>query len=166
MGAHLSASGISVQIYDQYGNPETRVYHGMYTFLNGRKQKDILQTAPTKPIEQGVEGSSDWLTVIVVADSQAKLDSIKKEPDVAALANAVGDYETSGSSRRVLLVFDVDGVRKSFQNALTIASGGFESFEPKKFNVVHVKVLPAETDLHDDRHPLKKEWLGMTFALE
>ena len=162
MGCKAAEDGISVQFYDDRGEPDGVPLYGRRALLFGSLQKNVTGGNPT---DQEIEfpGSDDWLTVIGVADTQAKLDKIVEDWRGGC------PPQTSCCSHRVTIDLRIGGVRQVFKDRITIASGPIVSLKKGeiKIDVVHVKVLAAGTKLSDlpANHPLRTEFKGGSIAL-
>ena len=169
MGCTASDSGISLQFCNKDGSPDGHPIYGRYAVLFGLEQEKLLCEKGSTPDEQRFKGSDDWLTIIAVADSPEKLQDIIDHTPPAVCVPA----HTSGSSHRACIELHIGAIRKSFRDRITIASGPITSFPPRpiKMDVVHVKVLPAETTLTEiaNENPdntIIKEFAGNAITLE
>lgn len=163
MGCRATEDGISLQFCDKDGNTDGAPIYGKYAALFGKKHKDILAVGrPPTPEEQQFPGSDDWLTLIAIADTKDKLDAIIHEsvPDSDRTA-----CETSGSSRRARIELHVGGIRDSFKDRITIASGPVVTIKPPLVDVVHIKAFPVGTRM-DDKNPSFPEWEGMSILIQ
>ncbi len=156
MGTKVTASGVSIQFCKDDGTPEGAPFYSRYVRLRGQLQSKVIAMSgrAANAEEEKHPGSEDWLTLIAVADSPEKLDEILSETTVEA-----STAHTSGSSRRVCVELSIGGIRQSFKDRVTIASGPIVQFDPPIVHVVHVKVLAADTKM-DDGHPLLDEFEG------
>lgn len=165
MGARATNNGISVQFCFADGSPNGVPLYGRFAELFGKRQEQVIASGPAQtPDEAQVRGSDDWLTLIVVADTQDKLDQILRVTPAAVLASTP---QTSHSSRRVAVELDIGSQRQSLTDCITIASGPIVSIATPIIDVVHVKILPhgiAMADLAAD-HPLKAEFVGGSFFI-
>jgi hypothetical protein len=166
MGMKVTNNGISVQFCQKDGSPDGLPFYGRYAGLFGQVRSDVLSASGVGATQDETmfQGSDDWLTLIAVADTPEKLDQILSE--TARIPQTPAD--TSGSSRRAQVELHIGGVRQSFANRLTIASGPILQFKPPKIHVVHVKVLPEGILLGDlgADHPLVAEFIGNSPLLE
>jgi hypothetical protein len=107
------------------------------------------------PEEHEYPGSQDWLTLVAIADTKERLESLVEESGVA-----ITESQTSGSSRRVQIELHVSNIRRTLHNRVTIASGPIiKPTDPPIMNVVHIKVL-GEGTVMDPRHPLWEEFMA------
>jgi hypothetical protein len=162
MGCTAAKDGISVQFYDDRGEPDGTPLYGRFATMFGSLRRDVTKDNPTDQ-EKQFPGSDDWLTVIGVADTKAKLDKIVSDWQGGS------PPQTSCSSHRVSIDLRIGGVQQVFRDRTTIASGPIISLikDKIKIDVVHVKVLSAGaslTDLAAD-HPLVTEFQGGAIAL-
>lgn len=140
MGTELDDAGISVQLYDEFDKPKGSPIHGTFTLIAGQPREKIVGTGTLTPEETLEPGSDDWLTLVVVADSQERFDAIVNSTKVKPLTKSL----TSHSSWRVLVELHVGNRHATFSNCVTVASGPILSLEPGKvrIKVAHVKVVP------------------------
>jgi hypothetical protein len=157
MGTIVDAAGISLQLYDDEGRPLGDPHFGKYALLAGLKRADIARAKPLTAAESNEPGSEDWLTLVAVADTEARLEQILRE---TAVRRHDASYSSAGSWR-VLVEMHVGDMRARFENRVTIASGPFivRPNEPILMSVTHVKVL-AEDTVMDDKHRLFPEFKG------
>ena len=152
MGTTVTASGVSIQLCDPRGeNAEDPIFSRFVRVLGEPRTKVIARSGPLMGAEITNPGSDDWLTLIAVADSNEKLLQIVDDSGLP-----VSEAQTSGSSHRVRVVFDISGRRQTVNGATTIASGPILSLDPvsPKMNVVHIKVIPVN-DSMNARHQVE-----------
>jgi hypothetical protein len=166
MGCHATSDGLSVQLYDAENKKYGKPVYGLYARMFGKKREDVVGGGQLTQIENNAKGSAEWLTVVAVADTQARLDDILAK-------HAVGEVPclSSGSSHRVKIFIWVDGAKEpdSFIGRTTIASGAVvKNKDSGKFsdvNVTHLKVLALGADPTKEPQ-LAAEFEGMTHYLE
>lgn len=117
---------------------------------------------PVEPnSENPVFGSFDWLTDVMVADTQESLGSLQPTQTL--------DAYTSSSSRGVLVQWSNSAERHSEKNCITIAidSGGapFPTSTEERYVVDTVYVMPWDTRLEDDQNPMWGLWKEQAIAL-
>ncbi len=154
MGTRVTESGVSVQFCDSRGKIEGPPVFSTYVRVLGQSRDKVFERTGVKETqeEHDFPGSQDWLTLVAIADSEERLNSLVSQSDLP-----VSDAQTSGASRRVQVELHVCGVRRTLQNRITIASGPVVSTNPPIMNVVHIKVL-GEGTVMDPRHPLWEEF--------
>lgn len=154
MGCTLDPAGITIQPVNNDGAPAEAPLYGPYVGLCGQRRPPD-NTLPAE--EQELPGSEEWFKLVAVADSQAKLDAIihKYCPE-----GCDPTYTTAGS-RRVRIETDIQGIRRSFVDRITIASGPDlpppSPTQQPRISVVHVKVLPEGATM-DRKHPLSYQF--------
>jgi hypothetical protein len=161
MGTRLTKAGLVIQLHDADGKPAGDPLFGRHAHIQGLRQSEVLQqSGALSPEEADHPGSQHWLTLVAAADSHEKLEKILRDaytPD--------GECFTSCSSRRVRVELHIGEERRSFQNAVTIASGPIVSLDLDHPNVhvVHVRVLPHGATMTKD---LIAEFDGGSRALQ
>ncbi len=135
MGTIVTDNGISIQFCHEDGSPDGVPLYGRYAGLFGQDRDEVLGPAGAGATQDELmfKGSKDWLSLIAVADTPEKLDQILSDTPISQTP-----ADTSGSSRRAQVELHIGGVRQSFPNRLTIASGPILQFDPPIIHVVHV----------------------------
>lgn len=163
MGIRAGDCGISIQFCQADGQPDGPPVHGRYIKLSGKPRQDVIKAGPPEtPDEKQFEGSEDWLTLIIVADTEEKLNAIAKHH------GPVSPPHTSHSSRRVCIETHIKRARRTYGDRITIASGPIVSLNPRNLRIdaVHVKALPAGAELRKMKKcPFKEEFVGGAIAL-
>src|ERR1700730_8078149 len=140
MGCRATDNGISIQFCKKNGAPDGAPFYGLYARLYGQRRELVLSSGGgATPDEQKFKGSDDWLTLIAVADTPEKLAQIIHE------TTGPGTNPDQSLSRpRAQIELHLGGVRQSYKDRITIASGPIVRITPPPvIDVVHVKVLPA-----------------------
>lgn len=159
MGLRTDKSGISVQLYDEENQPDGAPHFGAFTELRSTARREVVQSSGKLSAEENAAtGSEDWLTLVAVADTKARLDAIL---DKTKVPKTLAD--TSAASRRVLVELHVGKVRKTLENRIVIASGPTvtKNKGPATLNVVHIKVLHEDAKMNRS-NPLIDEFKGMS----
>ena len=162
MGTRVDKSGIAVQLYDDLNQPSGRPLFGRFAELYGELRDDVIKSGNEPSLEESKHpGSEDWLTLVAVADTEARL---RKILDDTAVTRKIPN--TSHSSRRVQVEVHVESTRLSLSGRTVIASGPIVSVKPgsPRIDVVHVKVFDHESQMDDD-HPHVDEFDGGSIAL-
>ncbi len=166
MGCHATQDGLSVQHYDDKNKLKGTPIYGPYARMFGKKRDSVVGAGGFTQQEANAKGSADWLTVVAVTDTDARLKKIIEEHaggEVACLS--------SGSSHRVTIHIWVGEAAKpaTFTGRTTIASGAIVRNPETKLlsdvNVTHLKVLAEGADVTKDPQ-LAAEFDGMTIYLE
>jgi hypothetical protein len=146
MGCTATDNGISIQFCTEDGKPDGAPLYGRYTRIFGKRRELVIAAGAAQTRDESdFKGSDDWLTLIAVADTPEKLEEIVHESNVPSSAP-----DTSCSSRRVQIELHIAGVRQTYKDRITLASGPIVQISPKPIiDVVHVKVLPAGAVLGD-----------------
>src|SRR5262249_13328444 len=153
MGTQVTASGVSVQLCDDDGAPIGSPAFSTFVRILGQPQKDVFnRTGGPSSEEKDFPGSTDWLTLVAIADSHDNIDAL-----VAASNLPDADAQASGSSRRVKVMMDLPGFHNTFVNRVTIATGPVIQAHPPKMNVVFIKVLGPGAQMNPS-HPLWPEF--------
>jgi len=134
-------SNVTLKFSDENGNEIRRISGGRFAqFFSSRR--------PIKPRSADpVLGSEDWLTDILVADTQEKLEAMTPTQSMFAL--------TSASSRMVTVQWHIGDQRGRQERCLTMCS----SLDPSTPTVAdEVTVLPETTNM-DVNHPGFAQWV-------
>jgi hypothetical protein len=152
MGVQNTGKGISTQLVKANGDPDGISVYFEFAELFGAARNTVIRAGGLTQNEMLTDGGSDdWLTVVVLADTRAKLDAILQEPGIKDAPQE--PFQTSGSSYRVQVEMHLEDKRQSLTDRITIAEGKIISTNPLKMEIVSLKVLPPETVLND-QHPL------------
>src|SRR5216684_1715897 len=141
MGCEASPNGVTLQFFDASGGDLSRSVSGKYAKLYSKH----------RPVQHGhtnqLLGSQDWLTDILVADSDAKLKAM------TPTCNCID--QTSACSMDVSLQWDVGNNGEAHEDCLSIAFG-----TPKGGAVVvdKIYILPAGTVMANG-HKLWHDWV-------
>jgi hypothetical protein len=151
-----------LQLYDDLNQPSGRPLFGRFAELYGDLRDEVVKGGSQPSLEETDHpGSEDWLTLVAVADTEARLRKILDDtPVTRKIPN------TSHSSRRVQVEVHVDSTRLSLGGRTVIASGPIVSVKPgsPRIDVVHVKVFDGDSKMDDD-HPHVDEFDGGSIAL-
>lgn len=158
MGTRADDAGISVQVYDGQDEPVGPPFHGEHVRLFGRARHAVVtdQDPPTVA-EFKNPGSLDWLTLVVVADTQQGLDGFLATRN----EQSHGIPGTSASSHRATVAIIRNGQAEVLERRITLASGPITSLSPNAptMDVVHVKVLAPDVVM-DESHKFFAEFTG------
>jgi len=154
MGTSVTKSGVSVQFCDHKGEIDGPPVFSTFVRVLGRPKNEAIQHTGGRETdeERDFPGSDDWLTLIAIADSQERLNTLVKESGLEETT-----AQTSASSRRVQVRLHMGAFKATLMNRITIASGPVVELHPPRMNVVHVKVL-GEGAAMNRKHPLFDEF--------
>jgi len=148
------AQKVTLEFLDKDGNidPNQGPVTGAYCVFYAAPRPD----RPDDP--DPVLGSQDWLTDVLLADTQAKLTAMKP--------TQIGDAYTSASSRQVQVQYDVGNKSGRVRDRLTLATSSTGDTDDRGFLLVdRVRVMPGNTNMRPG-HPLWEEWKKMKIKLE
>lgn len=135
MGTIASSSGVTLRILDKNGVEQKTVF-GKFAHLYS-KQRPLNPGSPDPLL-----GSQDWLTDVLIADTEAKLKAMKPTQNLAAA--------TSQGSRLVLVRWNIETDQGQMDNCITLCDG---TMQGNHLLTDQIRVLPKNTVM-DQHHPL------------
>jgi hypothetical protein len=143
MGVRASQTGVTLLFFNPDGTPDTTK-----AAVTGEFAAFYSISRPVDPTSNDLHlGSKDWLTDIMVVDSQVKLGNMTPTQS--------GIQLTSAASKQVLVRWDVGGQRGTQVECFTISSGQMVG---TRLFADTIKVLPRNTVMDENNNDLWGEW--------
>ena len=146
----LPGKEVSVQFFNHNGTPDGDPIRTLWVALHGTARNNVTGgTAGLTQEERDVQGGSDdWLTLIAVADTKEKLQTlVDKNRDVTHAAAA----HSSAASLRVRVAFHIGDRADTLGNAITIADGvkhDAPAAQDRALDVESIMILPSHDALN------------------
>ena len=160
-----SEEGITLQFYTKQLKFDGPPLFGRFTDLFGVPRSERLkrQKPPAKD-----NGSTEWLSYIVIADTEKKRDDIVKALKRKKEVPKNKPCQTSCCSRVVTIELHLGGVRATLPELITISTGASfiesdgEGGTRPRVAINHVKAFPKGAPVDEGDTQFHREWDGMT----